>query len=183
MPQGFSRLLPVLMTLAVVGVVGFWAWNGLKSPPLSQSRGIITTPAGWQRIDEGSFSLYAPKGSAIRQAEQGGLTYGDILGPNTCLNYRVGAKAAIVADRRTHARYTETPMTVDGHQGVLRKAVLNDTERYQWFSQCNGTIYIGLLVPHALSDGASLAIEGTALSEDERDQIETIFKSVRFASK
>ena len=176
------HVLALLFTLLVVGVVGYWAWTGLKSPPLSGSRGIITTPAGWQRIDEGSFSLYAPKDSQIRQAQQGGLTYGDILGPSTCLRYGVGPKAAIIADRQLHANYTETTMTVDGHQAIQRKAVLNPSEQTHWFSQCNGVLYIGLFIPHALPDGSNIAIEGTAMSEDERDQVETIFKSVRLAA-
>jgi len=152
----------------------------MKSPPLSPSRGIVTTPAGWLEVNEGSFTLYAPKGTAIRQDNRSSLTYGDILGPNTCLNYRVGAKAALVDDKRAHANYTETATTVDGHDGFLRKAVLNPSEQQHRFSQCNGTLYIGLLVPKALSDGSAIAIEGTATSEDERDQVEMIFKSVRF---
>lgn len=172
----------MLLTLAVVAGAGLWAWHGMKSPPVSQSRGIITTPAGWQLFDEGSFTFYAPKSAAIRQAQQNGLTYGDVLAPNTCLNYRVGAKAALVADKRAHAAYSETAMEVDGHAAVLRKAVLTDGERAQWFSQCNGNLYVGLIIPNALADGSSIAIEATALSEDERDQVETILKTVRIVT-
>ena len=179
MPQGFSRVLPLLATLVVVAVVGFWAWNGLKSPPMSESRGIITTPAGWQRIDEGSFSLYAPKGSAIRQGQKEGLVYGDIIGPNTCLRYSVGPKAFIVADKRMHASYTETPFVVDGKNGVVRKATLDASEQAEWFGDCGSAFYAGLLIPNALPDGSAVAIEGTGQNEDVRDQIETIFNSVR----
>jgi len=183
MPQGFSRLLPLLATLIVVGAVGTWAWIGLNSPPLSESKGIITTPANWQRFDEGSFSFYAPKGSQIRQAQRDGLIYGDIQGPNTCLRYGVGAKAAIVADKRLHPAYTESAMVVDGRAGVVRKAVLNDFEQSTWFGDCGGPLYIGLYVPNALPDGSGVAVEGTAPNEDVRDQIETVFKSVRFAAR
>ena len=179
MPQGFSRLVPVLATLLVVGVVGFWAWNGLKSPPLSESRGIITTPAGWARIDEGSFSLYAPKNSAIRQGQKQGLVYGDITGPNTCLRYNVGAKAFVAADKRLHPSYTETHMVVDGHDALLRKAELDDFEQRTWFGDCGGPRYAGLLIPNALPDGGTVAIEGTGQNEDVRDQLEMIFKTVR----
>jgi len=183
MPQGFSRLLPLLATLVVVGAVGTWAWIGLKSPPLSESNGIITTPAGWTRFDEGSFSFYAPKGSQIRQAQRDGLVYGDIRGPNTCLRYSVGAKADIVADKRLHPAYTESVTVVDGRQGVVRRAELNDFEQSTWFGNCGGPLYIGLYVQGALPDGSAVALEGTAQNEDVRGQIETVFKSVRFGGK
>jgi hypothetical protein len=180
MPRG--NVLALLFTLLVVGVVGIWAWNGLKSPPLSETRGIVTTPAGWQLMSAGSFTFYAPNGVVVRQAERAGLVYGDILGPNTCLRYSVGRSAAIVADKRAHANYTETAITIDGRPGVVRKAVLDSAELAQWFSECNGTIYIGLLIPNALPDGSAVAIDGTTMNEDVRDQVETIFKSVRFTA-
>jgi hypothetical protein len=179
MRDKYARLLPLLLTVAVVAAVAGWAWFGLKQPPLYEGRGIITTPAGWQLLTAGPFTFYAPKGSVVRQAEKSGLVYGDVLGPNVCLNYRIGPKTALVADKRSHASYTETATAVSGHAGVMRKAVLNDAERAKWFSQCNGTLYIGLLVSNALADGSTIAMEGTALSEDERDQVETIFKSMR----
>ena len=175
-----GRLLPLLMTLMVVGVVGYWAWTGLKSPPLSESRGIITTPAGWQLLDAGSFTFYAPKGSVVRQAQRGDLVYGDVIGPNTCLLYSVGPKAAIIADKRTHSSYSETPIVIDGRPGVLRKAMLNQSEQAHWFGDCGAPLYIGLYLPKALAGGSSVAIDGTAGSEDARDQVETIFKSIRF---
>jgi hypothetical protein len=179
--MSIRRILPLLLTLLVVAFVGIWAWVGLKSPPLSESRGIITTPAGWQLMDAGSFTLYAPKGTQVRQAQRGDLVYGDIIGPNTCLLYSVGPKATVIAGKSTHPAYTETPIVIDGRHGVVRKAVLNQSEQSHWFGDCGAALYVALYLPQALPGGGSVAIEGTAGSEDARDQVETIFKSIRFA--
>ena len=97
--MSIRRILPPLLTLLVVAFVGFWAWVGLKSPPVSEPAAIITTPARWQRIDAGQFSLYAPAGTRLRKVRGADSVYGDIIGPNTCLRFNVGTGVGILADK------------------------------------------------------------------------------------
>ena len=179
--MSIRRILPPLLTLLVVAFVGFWAWVGLKSPPVSEPAAIVTTPARWQRIDVGSFSLYAPAGTRLRKVRSADTVYGDIIGPNTCLRFNVGTGAGILADKSRHPDYTENEAVVDRRRAIVRKAVLNEYEQAHWFGDCGAPLYIGLYLPQVLPGGASVAVEGTARGEDERDQVETIFKSIRIA--
>ena len=175
------RILPLLLTLLAVAFVGLWAWIGLKSPPVSEPAAIITTPARWQRIDAGQFSLYAPAGTRLRKVRGADSVYGDIIGPNTCLRFNVGTGVGILADKYPFRDDSQSEVVVDRRRATVRKAVLSEAEQAHWFGDCGAPLYIGLYLPRVLPDGAGIAIEGTAQNEDVRDQIETIFRSIRFA--
>lgn len=186
MASGISRLAAAVLTLGVIGGLAYWAWTGLKQPPVhAPTVAIVTTPPGWQRIDQGQFTFYAPPGTRLRQAKSGDLVYGDIIGPNTCLRFQLGPHTRILADRARHRDFSEGTVAVDGRSGIVRKAVLFVYERQQWFGECGGPLYIGYQLPQAVrGTGAApleLAVEGAAMNDDERDQQELVFKSIRFA--
>jgi hypothetical protein len=179
-----AKILAVLATFAVVAVVGYWSWSGLKSPPVAKPASIVTTPPGWKQLDEGLFTLYAPDGSYIRKAQgNSGLEYGDIVGTNGCVRFKAGSQAAILVDKARHPDFVETPIVVDGHPAVLRKAMLTANEQQYWFSGCEGVLYLGLYVQGALPGGANLALEAVAPNEDALDDMMMVFKSVRIAQR
>jgi len=176
MAWGTSRYLAVVLTVIMVGIIGYLTWTGVMSPAgIGPLGSIVTTPPGWERIDEGAFSLYAPRGTRLRKAESNGVVYGDIVGPNTCLRYAVGARIALLADRRMHPVYAESALVVDGRRAVERKATFSTGEHEEWFPGCGAPLYAGVLFAEP-----GVTVEGVARTEDERDQLELIFKSIRF---
>lgn len=175
-----NRLIPLAVTLLLVAVVGFFAWSGFKAPPVAAPAAIVTTPPGWQKLDARGFTVYAPPGGQLREAQGNGFTYGDIVGTHLCIRFQAGAKAGLMLTPKSHPDFTETALTVDGHMAIMRKTYLAQNEQQYWFPGCGQAVYAGLLVPDAVPGGGSLSIEISAQSDDALEDAMTVFKSVRF---
>lgn len=174
-----NRVLPLVVTLVLVAVVGFFAWQGFKAPPVASPAAIVTTPPGWVKLDGGGFTLYAPDGAHIRQGKGNGFVYGDVVGTHLCIRYQAGTKASAMLTKASHPDFTETTITVDGHAATVRKAYLAPNEQQFWFPGCGQPLYAGLTVPGALPGGGTLVVEVSAQSEDALDDATMMFKSVR----
>jgi hypothetical protein len=175
-----NRALPLLVTLLLVVVVGFFAWSGFKSPPVAKPAAIITTPAGWEKIDAGAFTLYAPHGAKLRRAQGAGFVYGDIVGSPLCVRWQAGAKATTMLTKKSHPDYTETTLPIDGRTATLRKAYLSAAEQQYWFPGCGQALYAGVTIP--MPDGGTLVMEISASSEPALDDAVLLFKSIQFKS-
>ncbi len=179
-----GKIPALLLTLAVVAAVGYWTWAGLKSPPVAVPLSIVTTPTGWIKLDEGSFTLYAPSSAYLRKAKaDNGLAYGDVVGVNGCVRYKAGPHVALVVDKARHPDFKDSSLVVDGHPAVLRKAVLSTSEQQFWFRGCDAPLYLGLYVQGVLPGGADLVVETLAPNEDALDDMALILKSVQFPSR
>jgi hypothetical protein len=176
-----NRLVPLAVTVLLVAVVGFFAWSGFKSPPLATPAAIVTTPPGWEKLDGGTFTVYAPQGARLRQGQGNGFTYGDIVDTHLCIRFQAGAKASLMLTPKSHPEFTETALTVDGHQAIVRKTYLAQNEQQFWFPACGQPAYAGLLLPDALPGGGSLSIEISARNDEALEDAMTLFKSVRIA--
>ena len=176
MALGSSRNLALLMTIVVVGVVGYWAWIGLKEPPVAEPAAIVTTPAGWIQLDGGHFTLFAPAGSLIRQNPDGS---GHILAPNIFIRFRLGAYSGMQEPLKANADYSETPVVIDGRSGQLRSATIDAAQQQALFGGYGRNLFLGLYLPNAVGN-ATLEMYGTTSSSDERDMIDVIYKTVRF---
>lgn len=176
-----NRTLAFAATVLLVAVVGYFAWSGFKVPPVAESAAIVTTPPGWVKLDEGDFSLYGPRGSALRKAKGAGFIYGDVTGSELCVRFQAGAKAELMLTKKSHPDFTEGTLTVDGRPAIVRKAYLGPNEQQYWFPGCGAALYMGLEVPGALADGGTLVVEVSATSEDGLDDAGTMFRSIRFA--
>jgi hypothetical protein len=174
-----EKLLPLVVTLLLAGVVGYFAWVGFKEPPVAAPAAIVTTPPGWVKLDGADFTLYAPAGGQIRRAQGDGFAYGDLVGTHLCVRYQAGAKAGPMLTAKSHPDFTETTMPVDGHTAIVRKAYLAQNEQQFWFPACAQPLYVGLIVPDALPGGGSLVIEVSAPTEDALDDATMMFKSIR----
>jgi hypothetical protein len=156
----------------------------MKAPPVATPAGIVTTPPGWVQLDEGHFTLYVPGGAYFRKAQAaGGIAYGDIVGTNGCVRFKIAPQAALLVDKARHPEFDETAVMVDGRPGVLRRTILAANERHYWFPGCEASIYLGLLVPGALPGGAGLAVEAIVPSEEAADDMMMTFKSIRFTKR
>jgi hypothetical protein len=189
MTRGISHYLAILLTLAVAGGVAFWAWNGLKSPPVSEPTvSIVTTPAGWKGFDAGPFSLYAPKYAVLRKLQDPGAAVGMLVGLGFNLRYEFGQRSSTLVDQGNNTDYSEGEMVIDGRRGLLRKATLSAETQQARFGAYAQPSYIGVFIPqairHTTPDGKdqwySLQVEGVAANADQRDMVEMILKSVRF---
>lgn len=164
------------MTVLVVGIVGYWAWTGLREPPVAEPASIVTTPAGWARLDGGRFTLFAPAGSLIRQNADGS---GDILAPNIFIRFRLGTYSGMQEPLKANADYSEAPIEIDGRSGTLRSATIDAAQQQALFGGYGRDLFLGLYLPNAVGN-ATLEMYGTTASPDERDMIEVIYKTVRF---
>lgn len=176
-----GRILALLMTVLVVAVVGYFAWSGFKAPPVATPAAIVTTPPGWQRLDGGLFTLFAPEGARLRRAEKNGIVYGDMINAPYCVRFLAGKGVQPAVNPKTHADFTDEPIVVDGHDATMRKAVLQEHEQRYWFGGCNAPFYAGLIVPGAMPGGGNLVIDVTAASSEGLDDAKMMFKSVRLA--
>jgi hypothetical protein len=175
-----EKLLPLVVTLLLAGIVGFFVWQGFKEAPVVAPSSIVTTPPGWVKLSGGDFTLYAPFGGQIRRAQGNGFSYGDIVGTHLCVRYQGGAKASAMLTPKSHPDFTETTLVIDGHTATLRKAYLAQNEQQYWFPGCGQGMYTGLTVPGALLDGGTLVIEVSAGNDDAIDDAVMMFKSLRF---
>ncbi len=176
-----GKILALLMTLVVAGGIGYWAWSGLKAPPVAVPAAIVTTPPGWVKLDGGSFTLYAPEGAHLRQAQGAGFVYGDIVGSSLCVRFQAGSNVGLMLTKKSHPDFVESALTVDGHPGTLRRADLAPNEQQYWFPGCGQSQYAGLLMPNALPGGGTLVVEVSAENEDALADAMTMFKSIRAA--
>ena len=174
-----GKSLALLLTLVIAAGFGYWAWSGMKAPPVGAPSAIVTTPPGWVKLDGGSFTLYAPPGAQLRQARGAGFIYGDIIGLPVCIRFQTGPHAGLMMTKKSHPDYAESTLVVDGRPGTLRQGVLSANEQQFWFPGCGAPVYFGLFVA---SGGASLAIEIAAADEDAKDNVLMMFKSIRFAN-
>jgi len=188
MPKSSPNYLAILLTLAVAGGVAFWAWYGLKSPPVREPAiSIVTTPSGWKSFDAGHFTLYAPKYAVLRKLEEPGHTVGQLIGLGTYLRYEFGAPSNTLAESGVDFSQSET--MIDGRPAVLRKATLDPAAQQARFGSFAQPSYIGVFIPRALCQTApdgkekcnALQIEGVGSNADQRDTVEQILKSIRFA--
>lgn len=177
-----AKSLAAVLTFIVAAGVLYWTWSGLKTPPVATPASIVTTPPGWVRLEEGSFTLYAPEGSQLRKGHGADSTYGYIVGPSACVRFQIGAREQLVVNKEQHSDYSEGPLLVDGKPGILRKADLNTNEQRLWFPGCGAPVYLGLLVERALPAGDSLAIEGTAPDEEAIEDVLRMYKTIRFTN-
>lgn len=175
-----GKVLAAVATLAVAAVIGFFAWQGFKAPPVATPAAIVTTPPGWVKLDAGAFTFYGPPGSQLRQAAKGALVYGDVVGSPLCVRFLAGKAAQPVVNEKTHPEFTDEAMVIDGRPAILRKTYLKDNEQQYWFPGCGTPIYLGLIVKDALADGGTVTIEITATGEYTADDAGILFKSVRF---
>lgn len=180
---GSAKALAAVLTFAVATGILYGTWSGLKSPPLAPPSAIITTPPGWVRLDEGSFTLYAPEGSRLRKGRATDSTFGYIVGPAMCARFQIGLHEQLVVSKEQHPDYSEGSIIVDGTPGILRKAVLSTSEQHLWFPSCGSPVYLGLLFEHALPGGDSLSIEGTAPDEEAVEDVLRMYKTIRFANQ
>ena len=176
-----GKFLALLLTLVIAAGFGYWAWSGMKAPPVAAPSAIVTTPPGWVKLDGGSFTLYAPPGSQLRKARGAGFTYGDIVGSPYCIRFQAGPHAGLMMTKKSHPDYAESTIVVDGHPATLRQAVLSANEQQFWFPGCGAPVYLGLLVAPRTRGGDSVAIEVAAAAEDVQDNVLMMFKSIRFA--
>ncbi len=192
MTRGISHYLAILLTLAVAGGIAFWAWNGLKSPPVSEPTvSIVTTPAGWKSFEAGPFSLYAPKYAVLRKLQDTDHAVGMLIGLGFNVRYEFSIRSNTLAEKANNTDYSEGETVIDGRRGVLRKATLSAEAQQARFGAYAQPSYIGLYIPqavrHAGPDGReewyALQIEGAAANADERDMVEMILKSVRFSGQ
>lgn len=179
MGQGTSKIAALVLTLLLVGGGAYWAWTGLKSPPLSAPAEIITTPSGWTRLDAGAFTLYAPAGTMLRTAADGS---GDILGPNIYLRFKAGKYSGAQEPLKANPDYSEQPVVIAGRHGFLRRATLDAAQQDALFGGYGRTYFLGLYVPKAAGE-RDLEFYGTTSSSDEVDMIEMIYKSIRFRGR
>jgi hypothetical protein len=176
MAQGAPKLLAAVLTLLFVGGGACWGWTGLKSPPVGAPASIITTPAGWARLDAGHFTFFAPAGTLVRQSPDGS---GDILGPNIYIRFRLGTYTGAQEPLKSNPDYSERPIVIDGHNGFLRRASLDAAQQQALFGGYGRLYFLGLFIPKAAA-GSDLEMYGTTASGDEVDMIELVYKSVRF---
>jgi hypothetical protein len=188
MSRGISHYLAIVLTAFMVGGIAYWAWTGLKSPPVSEpSVKIVVTPTGWQRIDTGKFSLYAPEGTQFRRSPPGVDTSGgEIIGPTFHMRYMIGMWVDNLKERRTYLDYTERHTIVDGRQAIQSKALLRTFEQELQFGVQGHPYFVSMYIPKAFRFGENensweaLNVQGTAPSEEDRDTLEEVFKTIRF---
>jgi len=184
-----SNYIAILLTLAVAGVVAFWAWYGLKSPPVHQPTvSIVTTPSGWKQFEAGPFNFYAPKYAVLRKLQDPDHAVGMLIGAGLYVRYEFGVYANTLADQADGTDYSQTETQIDGRTAILHKVTLNDRSQENRFGAYAQPSYIGLYIPQAVRhtgpDGkvqwSALQIEGVAVNGDLRDTVEIILKSIRF---
>jgi len=187
MTRGTPNYLAILLTLAVAGIVGLWAWYGLKAPPVQPAASIVTTPSGWKRFDAGLFNLYAPKYAVLRKLDEPGHSVGQLIGLGLYVKYELGARTDTLVSGGTE--FSESTIVIDGRPAVLRKATLDPAQQEARFGGYGQPSYIGLYIPEAIRlrtpDGheqwIALQVEGAAVNGDLRDTAEMILRSIRFA--
>jgi hypothetical protein len=176
-----NRVLPLVVTLLLVAVVGFFAWSGFKAPPVAEPAAIITTPPGWVKLDGPGFTVYAPEGAVLRQAKGNGFIYGDIAGSYLCIRFQAGKTVGPVVNAKTHPNFSDSDLEVDGRSASLRKTTLAKNEQDYWFPGCGASLYLGLTVPKALPGGDTLSLDVSVENRDGLDDAMMMFKTIRFA--
>lgn len=192
MKLGASHYLAVLFTLVVAGGVTYWAWNGMKAPPVREPTvSIVTTPAGWKKLDAGPFTFYAPKYAMLRQLREPDHAVGQLIGAIFYLHYEFGTPQNTLVEKDGARNFSESETVIDGRRAILRKATLGDEAQQARFGSYAQPSYIGLYIPEAVRqvgpDGKerwyALRVEAGAVNDDERDLVEVMFKSIRFAKE
>ena len=182
-------LFAILLTLAVAGGVAFWAWSGLKSPPVHEPAvSIVTTPSGWKEFDGEAFTLYAPKYAVLRKIGEPGHAVGQLIGLGFYVKYELGARANTLAGPESGTEFSESGATIDRRRAMLRKVTLSEAAGQARFGTYAQPSYIGLYIPEAFrieqpdcsEELVALQIEGVAQNGDLRDTVEMILKSIRF---
>jgi hypothetical protein len=176
-----GKFLALVMTLVIAGGIGYWAWSGMKAPPVAAPSAIVTTPPGWVKLDGGGFTLYAPPSAQLRKARGAGFTYGDVIGTPYCIRFQAGPHAGLMMTKKSHPDFSESTLVVDGRPATLRQGFLSANEQQFWFPGCGAPVYFGLFVAPRTPGGEIFVLEVAAANEDARDDIVMMFKSIRFA--
>ncbi|MDE1985858.1 MAG: hypothetical protein KGJ28_04905 [Alphaproteobacteria bacterium] len=188
MSRSTALAIAAVLTLLVVGVFGYWAIGGLIHPPtvveeplshITRSVAAIEVPPGWTQIDtKQGFSFYAPPGTQFHQLPGTDSFLGEITGQTFVLQYDFGFYSNDLSDAENNPDYSEKTMSVDGRNGVVRQATLQEAEGWPYFIG----LYVQQAVFHAAYPGrwAALEMHGTVASPEGRATVEQIFQTIRF---
>jgi hypothetical protein len=186
-----SRSLALVFAVALVGVIAVLAVRAARpledvKPPehealIEQPMNKPDIPAGWIWIDQADgFSVYAPPGTAYHRDHGIDWAGGHFDAPDFSFGYYLGHFPQGLHEDG-EPKYVEEPVVIDGRHGIIQRTVLpadhiKDGRRHYSRLLLRSAIY------HYDYPGTweALDLYGRAASPEAQNQMEQVWRSIRF---
>jgi hypothetical protein len=135
-------------------------------PTGEESRGSVTTPIGWHKVDAGAFSLFAPLGWEFHQLMGVDSYVGEFLGDGVVLKFDFGRYSSSLKEAKKPA-YVIAHQPIGGFPAKIVSPI----------AQGHGVTGVYF---HSVGRSNALCLWGQELTSKQQELVLKIFETIRF---